>query len=48
MGARDLLADAFRAAILSECGTYRYWLTRKWAEGPVLLFVMGRMPRRTP
>lgn len=40
MGARDLLANAFRDAILSECGFYRYWLTRKWAEGPVLLFVM--------
>lgn len=29
-----------RAAVLSDCGTYRYVLTRRWAEGPVLGWVM--------
>jgi len=27
-------------AVLSDCGTYRYVLTRRWAEGPVLGWVM--------
>lgn len=27
-------------AILSECGTYRYRLSRKWSAGPTCLFVM--------
>jgi hypothetical protein len=25
---------------LSDCGTYRYELWRRWAEGPHVLFVM--------
>lgn len=28
------------AAIISECGTYRYSLTRKWGPGKTLVFVM--------
>jgi hypothetical protein len=28
------------AADISECGTYRYWLTRTWGPGPVVCFVM--------
>lgn len=40
MGARDILANAYRGATLSSCGEFRYWLTRRWADGPVLLFVM--------
>jgi hypothetical protein len=40
MGARDLLASSKRHAVISECGRFRYWLSRRWADGPVLLFVM--------
>ena len=29
-----------KTAAISDCGTYRYSLTREWAEGPRLLFVM--------
>jgi len=25
---------AERSAVISDCGTYRYSLTRRWAEGP--------------
>lgn len=27
-------------AVISECGTYRYSLTRKWSEGPTCVFIM--------
>ncbi len=27
-------------AVISPCGQYRYSLTRKWADGPEVLFVM--------
>jgi hypothetical protein len=27
-------------AILSDDGLYRYWLSRRWSEGPVVTFVM--------
>lgn len=27
-------------AVISECGQYRYMLTRHWGEGPEVLFVM--------
>lgn len=27
-------------AVLSDCGTYRYRLTRRWGEGPTALFIM--------
>lgn len=40
MSARDLLATAERDAIVSRCGKFRYWLMRRWAPGPRLLFVM--------
>ena len=30
----------FRDCILSECGRYRYRLSRRWAAGPTLLFIM--------
>jgi len=39
-GARELLAGATRHAVISEGGTFRYWLSRRWSAGPVLLFVM--------
>lgn len=29
-----------RTAVISSCGTYRYVLTRRWADGPFLVFVM--------
>lgn len=34
----DLLGSA--TAVLSADGTYRYLLTRRWADGPAALFVM--------
>lgn len=40
MSARELLAKARRVAVVSECGAFRYWLNRRWSDGPVLLFVM--------
>lgn len=40
MSARDILALAQRSAGISTCGTFRYWLRRRWADGPRLLFVM--------
>jgi hypothetical protein len=39
-GARDLLADCHRFACISECGQFRYLLSRRWAPGATLLFVM--------
>lgn len=43
MSAADL--DLFpggvqRDALVSECGRYRWWLTRTWAPGPRVVFVM--------
>lgn len=32
--------DAERTAVLSDCGTYRYRLTRRWASGPCDVWVM--------
>jgi hypothetical protein len=29
-----------RSAVISECGKYRYLLSRRWATGPVLAFIM--------
>ena len=29
-----------RSAEISECGKYRWWLRRRWADGPVVCFVM--------
>ncbi len=29
-----------RSAVLSDCGTYRYSLTRRWSVGPLLGWVM--------
>lgn len=40
MGARDLLANCERDALISPCGMFRYWLLRRWAPGPLLLFIM--------
>lgn len=44
MAARDLLATATRSAVLSDCGRFRYSLTRRWADlydnDRSLLFVM--------
>lgn len=40
LGARRLLALAQKDAVLSQCGTYRYHLSRHWGPGPVLLYVM--------
>lgn len=39
-GARELLATCERDALVSPCGQFRYWLMRRWASGPMLLFVM--------
>jgi hypothetical protein len=37
-----MMADLFMKsdAVISECGRYRYRLTRKWADGPTMAFVM--------
>lgn len=32
--------ESAAGAVLSSCGLYRYRLTRRWAEGPAVLFVM--------
>jgi len=40
MGARELLATCRRDAIVSECGQFRYWLSRFWRPGRRLLYVM--------
>lgn len=40
MKVRDILATASRDAAMSECGRFRYRLSRRWADGPELLFVM--------
>ncbi len=42
MSGRQLALDEIdeRSARLSRCGTYRYLLTRRWAEGPALRWVM--------
>jgi len=29
-----------RDAFISECGLFRYWLERRWGNGPLLVFVM--------
>lgn len=34
------MGDVGKAARISDCGQYRYWLTRLWAEDDSLLFVM--------
>jgi hypothetical protein len=35
---RDLLMG--RTAVLSDCGTYRYQLGRRWGDGPAVVWVM--------
>lgn len=37
---RDLLGDCTRDARISDCGKFRYSLTRRWAGGRTLLYVM--------
>lgn len=34
------MAELYSSAVLSECGKYRYQLTRQWADGPVMGFIM--------
>lgn len=34
------MSDIEKGAVLSECGQYRYLLTRRWDDGPSLGFVM--------
>lgn len=34
------MVDIEKGAVLSECGMYRYLLTRRWDDGPALGFVM--------
>jgi hypothetical protein len=29
-----------KEAVISECGNYRYWLARRWGEGPLLPFIL--------
>lgn len=37
-----MMVDALirRRAKISDCGRYRYWLSREWGPGPLLTFVM--------
>jgi hypothetical protein len=32
--------DMKRSAELSTCGKYRWWLRRRWSDGPIVCFVM--------
>lgn len=32
--------DEARDALVSDCGTYRYWLSRSWGDGPRLVWAM--------
>lgn len=36
----DLLARAAGSAMISDCGRFRFKLSRRWADSPLLLFVM--------
>lgn len=41
MNEDNFWANPVKTAIISDCGTYRYELTRRWAVGgPILTFVM--------
>lgn len=40
MNVRDLLASAAGDATISDCGRFRYLLSRQWSDDPLLLFVM--------
>lgn len=39
-GAREILAASGRHATISDCGAFRYTLSRWWGRAPGLLFVM--------
>lgn len=34
------MTEIIKTARLSECGTYRWYLARRWAPGPLLPFIM--------
>lgn len=36
----DPAEDMLRTADISDCGRYRYQLTRRWGDGPLLEFIM--------
>lgn len=45
MDAEDLLVPEEgytlqRGVKISDCGTYRYWLSRRWGPGPTLVFLL--------
>lgn len=40
------MAEIEKGAVVSECGSYRYLLTRRWEDGPSLAFLM-HYPTRT-
>ena len=40
MTTRDLLIGSASGAVISECGKFRYLLSRQWDSRPLLLFVM--------
>ena len=40
----DVAAIAAKDALISPCGKYRYWLTRRWADGPALLPIVMLNP----
>lgn len=40
MGDQLALSPEFSDAVISECGRYRYELTRRWDDGPLLEFDM--------
>src|SRR5689334_20041621 len=39
-GPAQAQSEIVKSAVLSPCGLYRYRLTRRWGDGPALLFVM--------
>jgi hypothetical protein len=37
---KEPIVDIVKTAEISECGKYRWWLQRRWGDGPIVSFVM--------